>query len=317
MSSGVKLRGSVKRLPLAGLVVVTSLLGLAGIAQGATPYDLWSQRQVHQAPNPRGTMLWYAVGGWVSAKDEDCFDPSEGLQVRRNYVEKGMNRNIQPSGTAATVDQSSYFVNRGYRFVAVATDGGYACAARDAARLFDHAKRTYGGRVIVAGGSAGGHLALETATRRDVQGVLAEAPPSDLTALSDDVLCNDPGVHSTMCGLSFAQKTDWSPRVNAANCCSADTSLNYENQDIAPGFIGNRILIAHAGHDPKVPYAQTRALDTELPRTRVRKIGTGVCDFVHVNNASCSDLGSYYGGRSGVRGAVEKLLNNVAAAPIP
>jgi len=195
---------------------------------------------------PKPTLLYIHGGGWVNGKKGNT------TLAPLPYLARGMNT-----------------VNIDYR---LAEDGLAPAAVEDcrcALRwVFQHAKE-YGfdtNKIVVAGESAGGHLALTTAMLDASAGFDNECPeqdgdaplkvaavvsysgPTDVADLLD-------GPHQRWFALewfgSLPHRMDLARRLSP---------LNYVRPGLPP------IILAHGDHDPHVPYEQALHLHEALDR---------------------------------------------------
>jgi acetyl esterase/lipase len=207
-------RRFVLALACVAAVCLTASAAAPPSAQAA-PYQTVSG----PADGPAAVLVLHG-GGWysVGADDTDQMADSWGPQFADRYLTTSTD--YRP-GAASVTD---------------------ALAAYDALR----AQVGSATPICVMGTSAGGHLALMIAARRDVACVVAVAPPTDLTAAQSSPLL------SRLAQAAFG----YDPAVLAAN-----------SPALLTGSIHADVLLAHEDADTLVPVGQADAFAARYPAT--------------------------------------------------
>jgi acetyl esterase/lipase len=197
----------------------------------------------------RPTLLFIHGGGWVNGtKDETTLAPLPFLAQGMNAVSIDYRLANQSSAPASVAD--------------------CRCALR---WIYRHAKE-YGfdtSKIVVAGESAGGHLALMTAMLPKDAGFDNECSPHESDApLRAAAVISYSGPTDLSDMLEGPHKSwfaiDWLANVaNRADLARRLSPINYVHPNLPP------VILAHADRDPLVPYEHATRLHDALTRAGV------------------------------------------------
>lgn len=152
---------------------------------------------------------------------------------------------IGPGATAGIRPRAERAASQGYRVLNADYRAG-GNSVKDAVAAYDRLKKAVrGGPVCIEGESAGGHLALMVATRRDVACVIAHAAPTDLATLTDSPTIELAKLARRAFGPTSSRMNQYSPLAQAAR-------------------LNGRILLAAQRGDPVVSDDQAVRLSNRL-----------------------------------------------------